>query len=261
MKLSPKAQKSIDKVIDKFKTGDLSPIIQVARINLDPDAPAAKWSFSNKVLAFAQTGDLDCRGYRQWQAFGRQVKRGSVAGFIFSPRTVKKTKKNGDGEDEEYRACIGFIPIAVFPSSGTEGDTPLQDHKPAELPPLADVARRLGIELTWQPLPPDRLGDCLTDGSAIRLATDDEAVFFHELAHAAHAELNGESGLKNGSKTQKETVAEFTSAVLMELYGIRDNSGNAWNYISMYAKDPITAISKAMGTVEGVLDLLLDKDV
>lgn len=67
MKLSAQAQTSINKVIEKFKTGDLSPISKVVRINLDKSAPANNWSLSNKVLAFMQSKELDCRGFRQWQ--------------------------------------------------------------------------------------------------------------------------------------------------------------------------------------------------
>ena len=121
--------------------------------------------------------------------------------------------------------------------------------------PLVDVAQRLGVEITWQPLPPDRLGGCSVDGSRIRLASHDAAVFFHELAHAAHARLNG-GQLKGGQHTGQETVAEFTAAVLMQFYGLQDRSGNAWRYIQGYSKDPLKAIVKALSTVEKVLHLL-----
>ncbi|MBU0569211.1 ArdC family protein, partial [Patescibacteria group bacterium] len=90
MKLSIKAQASINKVIEKFKTGDLSPISKVARIQLDKSAPAHKWSLPNKIIAFVQAEELDCRGFRQWQQVGRHVKKGSKAVYIFRPHTIKK---------------------------------------------------------------------------------------------------------------------------------------------------------------------------
>ncbi len=253
MKLSAKAQASLEKVIAKFQTGDLSPITKVARIRLAEDAPASNWSFSNRVLAFIQTGELDCRGYRQWQAANRYVKKGSRAAFILFPRTVQKEKEDG----ETYSQLIGFGTTPVFPLSATEGDEPMPDYTPTELPPLADVAQQLGIEVHYQPLPPDRLGDCTTDGQSIRLGTQTESAFFHELAHAAHARING-GRLKGKQDTHQETVAEFTAAVLMELYGYRDHTGDAWNYIKSYAPDPLTAITKALATVEKVLDLLIN---
>lgn len=253
MKLSDKAQASLNKVIEKFQNGDLSPITHCARIHLSSDAPASKWSFGNRVLAFAQTGEIDCRGFRQWQEAGRQVKKGSHAAFILTPVTIKKSQEQ-DGQTKEWYQCIGFSSIAVFASAMTEGETPLPDYTPTELPPLADVARRLGVNIEYKPLPSDRLGDCTIDGKNIRLATQDTAVFFHELAHAAHDRIEKTKG---GQDPYQETIAEFTAAVLMELYGIRDHTGNAWRYIQNYAKDPLQAISKALSTIEKVLALLV----
>lgn len=253
MRLSQQARDSLDTVIDKFRTGDLSPITQVARIRLAADAPASRWSFSNRVIAFIQTGELDCRGFRQWQQLDRHLKKGSRAAYILRPHIVKTTQ-DGDGDSEEEAACIGFSPVPVFPASATEGVTPLPGYTPVELPPLTDVAKRLSISVNYVPVTPGRLGDCDITGSKIRLGTIDPAVFFHELAHAVHARLEGK--LQGGQQAQQETVAEFTATVLMELYGMRDHTGNAWRYIESYAKDPLQAITKALRMVEQVLEVL-----
>jgi len=249
-KLSEKAQMSLDKVVEQFKTGDLSPICYAVRLQLDPEAPASKWTLSNRVLAYIQTGSLDCRGYHQWQAVGRQVKKGSLSAYILRPRLVKKT--NADGEDEQR--LIGFAPVAVFSADDTEGD-PLPGYTPIKMPPLADLAAKLGIDIDYQPLPPGVYGSYQPLKDEIRLATHDEATFFHELAHAAHNRVEGE--LKGGQHEEQETIAEFSATVLMELYGIRDHTGNAWHYISLYAADPLVAVTKALATVEKVLAFLL----
>ena len=126
MKLSAKAKARMDEMLARFQAGDLSPLVAIAKTKVDPQAPAFRWSFSNKVLAYAQTGDLDCRTYKQWQEAGRQVKKGSQAGFIFTPRTIKEEKEDGT---EGYK-LIGFgitasnsilviitvtiIPIAIY---------------------------------------------------------------------------------------------------------------------------------------------------
>ncbi len=247
-KLSAKAQASLDKVIAKFEAGDLSPITRAARIQLDAEAPASKWSFSNRVLAYAQSGELDCRGYRQWQKFGRHVKKGSHAAFIFTPRT-KKVEKDG----KEETCLIGFGTVAVFAAADTEGATPLPDYTPAELPPLTDVAEKLGVQVNFTPTPADRLGDCDIDGTEINIGSTDPAVFFHELAHAAHAKVESLTG---GQTSKQETVAEFTAAVLMDMYHIRNHTGNAWKYISHYNPDPVKAITKALSLIEKVVALL-----
>lgn len=255
MKLSDTAQASLQKVIKQFEAGDLSPIREVVRIQLDPSAPASKWSLSNKVLAFIQAGELDCRGFRQWEQAGRHVKKGSTAIYILRPRMTKITKaENKETKDELL--CVGFATLPVFAASETDGDDALSSYEPVELPPLAEVAKRLGIAVSYMPVAPDRLGDCVPDGSKIRIGTYDPSVFFHELAHAIHAKIIGK--LKGGQNAEQETVAEFTSAVLMDIYGLENHTGNAWQYISSYSDDPLVAITKALGTVEKVLTILFD---
>ena len=250
MQLSIKAQTSLNKVIEKFKTGDLSPISAVARIKLDESAPARNWSLSNKILAFMQADELDCRGFRQWQKIGRQIKKGSKAVYIFRPHTIKNTT-----EDQEENICVGFSPVAVFPASCTDGDADLPGYAPKKLPPLSEVAHKFGISIKYVPVTPDRLGDCTTDGSKIRLGSHNPRIFFHELSHAIQSRIDG--NLKAGQQIDQETIAEFTTVVLMDFYNLGDHSGNAWEYISQYANDPLIAVTKALGTVEKVMSVLL----
>lgn len=253
MKLSAKAQASINKVIDRFKSGDLSPVTEIARLQLPADAPASNWSFSNRVMAYCQTGSLDCRGYKQWQRSGRQVQKGQGASFILGPCTIKKTIER-DGEEVEQSILVGFKAIPVFAYHQTDGEDAEFDYAPKELPALADVAHRLGVDIRYHPVPGDRLGDCTTDGQQINLGTHKASVFFHELGHAVHARINGK--LESGQDSHQETVAEFTACVLAELYGYDDTSGNAWKYISKYNDDPLKAIMKALGEVEKIIEVL-----
>jgi len=251
MKLSENAEKALAAVVAKFVAGDLSPIVEIARIQPQGGMPSEKWTLSNRVLAYIQTGDLDCRGFRQWQSVGRYVKPGSHAAFILAPILIPYT----DPDTGEERVTLkGFKAVAVFGVDDTEGkDLPKVDYAPRELPPLANVAKRLGVRVDYMPLPSDRLGSCATDGSRIRLGSQDPQVFFHELAHAAQSRIDGK--LKGGQDAGQEVVAELSAAVLSQLYGF-DRTGNAWSYIAAYA-DPLPAIIKALATVEKVLALLL----
>lgn len=93
-KLSEKAQAAVDGVIRRFETGDLSPIVNYIRIKRavgDTGLPSDSWSFGNQILAFLSTGSEDARGFNQWKAVGRKVKKGARAGYIFIPcsRTVE----------------------------------------------------------------------------------------------------------------------------------------------------------------------------
>jgi len=250
-KLSDKAQAALDVVIQKFKSNNLSAFVNVLAFQLDPNAPAASWSFGNQILAFTQSEQLDNRGYRQWQKVKRQVKKGAKAIFIFSPLTFKVEDENG----KEKHICTGFKATPVFSIEDTEGD-PLPSYTPATLPPLADVAAKMGIDVKYCPVPADRLGDYTPSLERIRLGTKEEAIWFHELAHAAHKKVDGQ--LKRGENASQETIAELSAAVLMELYGLRDHTGNAWKYISHYNADPLTAIMKATSKVGEILALLLN---
>ena len=110
----------------------------------------------------------------------------------------------------------------------------------------------LNIPVTYEPLPPDRLGQYTPRKDAIALGTHDPEAFFHELAHAIHYRVNPK--VKPGKdKEQKETVAELTATVLMHLYGLGDRTGNCWDYIQSYASDPLVAITKALADIEQVL--------
>ena len=151
---------------------------------------------------------------------------------------------------------MGFSPVAVFPASCTLGSEELSGYKPADLPPLTEIAQKFRIAVSYVPVTPEKLGDCRSDGSKIRLGSHNPRIFFHELSHAIHARIEGK--LTGGQQLDQETIAEFTTTVLMDFYGLEDHTGNAWEYISQYANDPLIAITKALGTVEKVFKLLIE---
>lgn len=254
--LSDKAQASLNKVISAFEAGDLSPITKVVKIrrHADDRCPSSAWSLGNQILAFIQAdGELDCRGYRQWEEVKRNVKKGASAVYILAPLTYQVE----DAKSDTGKRTIvkGFRTLPVFPLAATEGEPlPTFDYAPQELPPLFDVAQRLGVSVDYGPTDPTTGGWFNPNKQHIHLGQHDATTFFHELAHAAHSKL---ATLKGGQDVEQETIAEFTAAVLADLYGIA-HTGNAWKYISSYANDPLTAIAKAMSVIEDVLALILE---
>lgn len=251
MALSEKAKEAMEKVVTRFQAGDLSPLVEMSRINLPENAPAASWSFGNRVLAYAQTGSLDCRGYRQWQAAGRQVAKGEHSAWILGPMLITKTREQ-DGESEKYQALIGFKGISVFAYHQTEGEPGAFDYTPKELPPLVDVAEALDITIRYEPLSGAN-GSIDSNGTKMTIGAGEWRTFFHELGHAVHARLNGQ--LKGGQHADQETVAELTAAVLGAMYG-KDYTGNSWQYISAYNDDPVKALMAALDDVGKIVELI-----
>ena len=248
--MTPNAEKAMQEVIQKFQTGELSEIIKIATFVLPASWPSAKWSMGNKMLAYVQARTLNARGFQAWKEVKRQVKKGAHSIYIWAPRIIKKME-NG----EEKTQLIGFIPVAVFPIETTEGEILKDDMTPRQLPPLFEVAARMGVNVKFQPVAPDRFGDC--GHELINLGTDDPRVFWHELAHAAHQATDPE--YKDRSSQYKEVIAEFTACVIANLYGY-DYSGNSWEYLKMFSSDPLKAIMKAGHHIDQVLNLILAQE-
>lgn len=254
---SAKAQASLKKVVAQFQRGDLSPVTDIVKIrrHAKDTMPAREWSLANQVMAFIQTGgELDCRGFKQWQSVERKVRKGAQAVYILGPLT-KKIEEEENGEEKII--VFGFRSIPVFPLSATEGKPlPQFDYAPAELPPLYEVAERLGVTVSYGPVEESAGGWYNPGRKHIHLGAHHTPLFFHELAHAAHDSIES---LKGGQDAEQETVAELTAAVLADLYGC-DHTGDAWRYIQGYAQDPLTAIYKALSSVEKVLGVILEHE-
>ena len=250
-----KARETMNKIVERFENGDIAPLVKLSTIRLTAQnsIPAERWSFSNQFLALIQTGEIDCRGFRQWQEVKRHVSTGATAAYILGPMIVK----NKTDEGEEIK-LIGFKSIPVFPFGKTEGE-PLPDINkelaPETLPLLANVANKWGIDVRYTPFTGRAYGSFSQDAKAIRLATHEESVFFHELSHAAHSRIEH---LKGGQDARQETIADFTACVLMQVYGLKDTTGTTWNYIKSYnPENPTGAILSALDTIGKVLDLIV----
>lgn len=257
MKISKKAQAAFDRVVEQFKTGDLSPVVEVAAIVADPNStvPWDKWSFSNRLTTYIMSnGSTDLRGYEQWRKVGRQVRKGAGTAYILAPVMCKIKEENEDGEIIERMVRVAFRTVPVFAVEDTDGDAlPDRGYAPKEPPPLTDLAKSLGIEIRYDAMGGRALGSCTVKGDRITLGTQAPEVFWHELGHALHSRIDGK--LAGGQDAGQETVAELTAAVLAAMYS-EDCTGNAWKYISGYNKNPLAAIAGAMGTVTSILEYM-----
>ncbi len=95
----------------------------------------------------------------------------------------------------------------------------------------------------------------------ILLASPEESVLFHELAHAAHHKLLKE-GLKNGQVWLQEVVAEFSATVLSYVCGRKPvNLGHHYKYMDDYArkvyKSAFKVCFEVIDELERVVNLIL----
>lgn len=202
------------------------------------------------------SGTSDARGFRQWKSVNRFVKRGARAIYILVPRIV--CRETETGEEESHLA--GFLAKPVFRVEDTDGE--LLDYEKMELPefPLIEKAKEWGISVKAIPGNYSYYGYFSEGRKEIGLATKEETVFFHELAHAAHHKVLGNN--KNIPSWREEIVAELGSAVLCRMVGKTSKYlGNNYRYIRHYAEKtnstPIQACMKIMGEVEATLSLIL----
>ena len=204
------------------------------------------------------SGTSDARGFRQWNEVGRRVKRGSKSFTILAPRFVKNQTED---EEEMEPVLAGFLAVPVFRVEDTDGE-PLNYQK-IELPelPLMEVAREWGISVKAVPGNYLYSGYFSQDKREIGLASEEESVFFHELAHLAHQRLVGE--LKKGQDWKQEIIAELAAVTLCKIVGKNSKHlGGSFRYIEKYAQkanlSPWQACLKVISDTEKVLNLIME---
>jgi antirestriction protein ArdC len=256
--MNEKVRQALQSIVKSFENGDIPEVIAYSTFPI-PNIPAAKWSLLNRMLMLI-AGTSDARGFRQWQEVGRHVKKGAKAFAILAPRFIKK-QPDDDNEKEEKILLAGFLAVPVFRVEDTEGK-PL-DYQQIELPklPLMEVAQRWGISVKAIPGNYLYTGCFSQERKEIALATKEETIFFHELAHAAHQRILGE--LQKGQDWRQEIVAELAAAVLCKIVGkSSQHLGNHYQYVERYAKEasltPWQGCMRVMSEVEKVLNLILE---
>jgi antirestriction protein ArdC len=209
-----------------------------------------RWSLNNQMVVHL-LGHGDAATYKQWQAMGRQVKRGSKAFYLMKPHLVYKTVEDeATGENKRIPAFIkGF---GWFPVFGYEHTLPLPDF-PGQVYcleqiaedrrrfvaglPLVEVAQAWSIHVTtYRARNGGTLGWAIP-GRSIGLGVANLSTWAHELVHQAEHRL-GALTLGKGQDRDNEIVAELGGAVLLTLLGHQADAdwGGAYEYIRSYSK-------------------------
>lgn len=254
--MNERVKEILDQIIDQFKSGDIPEAVAMASFPI-PDIPSKKWSFTNRLLMFL-AGTGDARGFLQWKAANRWVKKGARAIYILVP-CMRKEVDEETGEEKEVLRFFKTAPVFMY--EDTEGE-PL-DYEQIELPDLPLIRKAKEWDISVKAIPGNYRyrGYYSPNSNEIALATPEEKVFFHELAHAGHKQLKGK--LSAGQDPLQEIVAELSAQALCRLVGkqVRDTSGNSYQYIEMYAEKlgltPYSACLRVLGETEKVLGLIL----
>jgi antirestriction protein ArdC len=261
------ADAALEEIVAMFESGELPSLVAETMIaRAEGSSPMASWSLGNQLLA-VRAGTTDARGFRQWHEVGRHVRKGARCFRILAPVLVKREEPDAEtGESREESRVIGYRLIPVFRVQDTEGmalESPV-DYRPAELPPLYDVAERLGLTVDYMPgheLAGFR-GFYSPGRREISLLTHDVSTFFHELAHAAHDAVLRADGrtVKDVPAADLEIVAETVAATLCRLFDYNGYVFEAAKYVESFAQggNPGRAAMRVLGDVAKVLYLLLD---
>jgi len=262
-------QDALSGILHEFQQGTIPEAIALAMFP-GADIPSAKWSLLNRLLmVLAGTGDA--RGIKQWNQVGRRVKKGAKSFRIFAPRFIrvksKELSKSTEDEDQEPAATpetqekkrIGFLLIPVFRVEDTDGESLTYEALDVPDLPLMEVARAWGLEIKAIP-GNTRFYGCFNAATGkISLASPEEKVFFHELAHAAHSR----SGLLEGNVCwQREIVAELSAAVLCRVCGRQpdENLGESFGYLKEQAEKAGINVTQAclavLGDVEAIMNMV-----
>ena len=252
--MNERVKQTLDAVLERFRSDEIPEAVAYAMFPI-PDLPSTRWSILNRTIMLIN-GTCDARGFRQWQQVKRFVKKGAKALHILIPLT-KKVERDG----KEKPTVYGFGCQAVFRVEDTDGE-PLEYENLDPGPiPLIERAKEWGISVRAVPHYSRYAAYYALGQNEICLATKEEIVFFHELAHVAHEKVLG--ALKPGQDPLQEIVAQLAGECLCRLVGKSGDRyfGNSYRYIGRYASEiqmsPHRACMKVIGDTEKVLALIL----
>ena len=252
MKYYRKAETAATRILDAFKSGGLPKAIAPVFVHRKDNVPCRAWSWSNQLLA-AIYGQGDARGYKQWQAVGRNVKKGEKSFAILCP-CIRKVE---DDKGKEKSFLYGFTSAPVFGIHQTEGDDlpPPDPEVMAWLDslPVVEVARSWGLNVdAFNGANASYLG-YYKHGQGIALGVKNLSTWSHELVHAAD-DRNHTITRAPGQQPDNEVVAELGGAILLETLGYESESdrGGCWDYVQSYA-------SKRKGDTLAVCQSLLKR--
>jgi antirestriction protein ArdC len=228
-----------------------------------------RYSFANLMLILAQCPEATlCAGFRQWQAKGRQVRKGERAIKIRGFSSKKITETNEETGEETERRLARFPILSVFDVSQTDAiegaeqpSHPTQrltgDDAHGIYEAMAAHMTAQGWSVTREAIPGETNGYTTTDGSR-RIVVDANLepaqaakTMLHEAAHATlHVDETGKASRDLFAHHGiEECEAESVAYVLAGLLGV-DTSAYSVGYVTGWTGGDVDTIRQ---TAENVL--------
>lgn len=256
--------KAIQNLLEEFKTpGSLHKISK--SMFTGRQLPQDQWSTLNRLIC-VMNGGTDVRNYMGWKSIERYVKAGE--GFnIIAPVMIQKsqTDTNGNpimenGKPKKKSVLVGFKSTPVWDIKATSGKA-VEYPEVEKMPDFIgkDVAEKFGLTIQQGFENPNHYAFYSPGAKVIEMATPCQQTFFHELSHAADDKI---SGVKGGQDPVQEIVAEFSSAILMGMFGLIAGTKNSYDYIERYAKqmgkEPIDSVIPLISRISKIIDLIME---
>ena len=234
------------------------------------------YSLNNLLLILAQNPDATMvAGFRQWQAKGRQVRKGEKSIKIFGYREKKtETAADDDTSSDERRVVRYFPTLSVFDITQTdpiEGADPLPsdptqrltgDHDHGLITPLSNHLESRGWTISREPLTrasgytdPDTLRVILAEGISVEQSAK---TLIHETAHIELRHIDSVEEYRQ-HRGRMEVEAESVAFVVAGLCGF-DTSAYSIGYITGWSDEDVTMIrdsaSRVLAAVHSIAGML-----
>ena len=234
------------------------------------------YSLNNVLLILAQRPDATMvAGFRQWQAKGRQVRKGEKSIKIFGYREKKtETAEHDDTSADEGRVVRYFPTMSVFDIAQTdpiEGADPLPsdptqrltgDDDHGVIAPLTAHLKSRGWRVSREPLThasgyadPGTLRVILAEGISVEQSAK---TLIHETAHIELQHIDSVEEYRQ-HRGRMEVEAESVAYVVAGLCGF-DTRAYSIGYIAGWSEEDITVIresaTRVLAAVHNIVGML-----
>jgi len=201
------------------------------------------YSFLNVLLILKACPNASrVAGYKTWQSFGRQVKKGEKGIMILAPMFRKRAENSEQSENTEpSRRVSGFRPVYVWDEQQTSGNAlpgigSVTGDPSYYLDRLEEFVRANGIRLEYSTVIAPARG--MAEKGKITLLPDQTpaetfATLVHELAHS---DMHFGDRRADTNKRVRETEAESVAFVVCSAIGL-DTGTAAQDYLGLYGGD------------------------